>query len=105
MKQDQQAGSASARVGRNDTQSRYEIRIGDQVAGFAEYHEDGKRVRFTHTVVEAEFEGQGVGSRLAAFALDDARSRGLKVEPQCSFIAAYVARHQKEYADLVAQPS
>jgi predicted GNAT family acetyltransferase len=101
MKQDQQA-LANARVARDEPNSRYTMVLGDQLAGFAEYREQGGQIHFTHTVVQEEFEGQGVGSRLAAFALDDARSRGLKVVPQCSFIAAYVKRHEKDYGDLVA---
>ncbi|HEY8359824.1 MAG TPA: GNAT family N-acetyltransferase [Ramlibacter sp.] len=63
----------------------------------------GDWVRFTHTVVEPEHEGQGLASRLAQFALDDVRTRGLKALPQCRFIARYIERHEKEYGDLVAR--
>jgi predicted GNAT family acetyltransferase len=101
MKQDQQA-AAGPRVERDEPNSRYTMVLGDQLAGFAEYREQGGRLHLTHTVVQQEFEGQGVGSRLAAFALDDARSRGLQVVPQCSFMAAYVKRHEQDYGDLVA---
>ncbi len=55
---------------------------------------------FTHTEVFPEFEGKGVGSRLATGALDDVRARGLKLTPQCPFISAYIKRHPA-YADLV----
>jgi predicted GNAT family acetyltransferase len=41
----------------------------------------------------------GVGSRLILGALTDARSRGLKVRPQCPFVAAYIAKHP-EWQDL-----
>src|SRR5690606_17493780 len=54
----------------------------------------------THTVVETAAEGRGVGSALARTALDAARAEGLRVVPQCPFIAAYIARHP-DYADLV----
>ncbi len=101
MKLDQQA-IANARMARDAPNSRYTLMLGDQLAGFAEYREQGDRIHFTHTVVQDEFEGQGVGSRLAAFALDDARSRGLKVVPECSFIADYLKQHEKEYGDLMA---
>jgi predicted GNAT family acetyltransferase len=37
-----------------------------------------------------------------ADALDDIRSRGLKVVPLCPFVAAYIRRHP-EYEDLVAR--
>ena len=50
--------------------------------------------------MQPRFEGQGLGARLARFALDDARERGLRVVPLCPFIAAFVKRHP-EYQDLV----
>ncbi len=62
---------------------------------------EGKTITFTHTVVEPEFEGKGVGSALAKHVLDDSRAQGLKVVPACKFIAAYISRHS-EYQDLVA---
>ncbi|MEA3016683.1 MAG: uncharacterized protein QOI38_1405 [Sphingomonadales bacterium] len=56
---------------------------------------------FTHTIVPEEIEGRGIGGRLARAGLAYAREQGLKVVPQCSFVRAYIDRHQ-EYADLLA---
>jgi predicted GNAT family acetyltransferase len=82
-------------------QRRYEARVGSTLAGFADYHVQPGLITFLHTEVDPAFEGQGVGSRLVADALDDARARGLKVLPICPFVRAYVRRHD-EYRDLVA---
>ncbi|MDQ3106358.1 MAG: N-acetyltransferase [Actinomycetota bacterium] len=79
---------------------RFEIVVDGSVAGFAEYSLDGDGITFTHTVIDDEFEGMGFGGTLAATALDDARERGLRVTPTCSFIADYIERHPA-YADLV----
>jgi uncharacterized protein len=81
-------------------QERYEIRAGDELAGFAQYRPGAGRIAFIHTEVDDRFEGQGLGSRLIAFALDDARARGLEVLPFCPFVRGYIQRHP-EYADLV----
>ncbi len=81
---------------------RYEVRVGERLAGFAEYRALPGHVVFTHTVVLPGFEGRGVGGRLAAGALDDVRARGMTMTPQCPFIAAHVRRHP-EYADLVRE--
>lgn len=91
----------SARVVRNGESGQYEIYLGEDRVGYAVYREEPGRVVFTHTVVDPAYEGRGLGSRLAGFALDDVRSRGLLIVPRCPFIAAYVKRHP-EYADLVA---
>lgn len=103
MKQQQQNAGGSPDLSHNEAQSRYELRIDGEVAAMAQYARDGEAVRFTHTEVSPQREGQGLAGRVAAYALDDVRTKGLKAIPQCSYIAAYVAKHEKEYGDLVVK--
>ena len=85
----------------NEEASRYEAVVGDEVAGFAEYMLYPGVIVFPHTVVESKFEGQGIGSRLARYALDDVRARGdLRVRPLCPFIKKWIETHP-DYQDLV----
>lgn len=79
---------------------RYELRTGDAVSGFAAYRLRDGVMTLTHTEVDPSLEGQGGGSRLARFALDDARARDLAVVPSCPFISDWIERHP-EYTDLV----
>jgi len=79
---------------------RFEIKVDGRLAGFADYRLRAEKMVFTHTEIGDEFEGQGLGGKLAAAALDAARDTGLTVVPRCSFIASYIKRHP-EYADLV----
>jgi uncharacterized protein len=88
------------RVVDNPGARRFEAYVDGALAGFAEYQPHPDRIVFTHTEVDPAFEGKGVGSRLAAGALDAVRARGLRVVPLCPFIAGYLSRHP-EYADLV----
>ena len=81
----------------NPAHSRFEIQVDGQVAGFASYRLAPGRIVFTHTEIDPVYEGRGLGSKLAAGALDAARSRSLLVDAQCPFIAAYLKRHP-EYA-------
>ena len=78
----------------------YEIRVGDEVAGFAHYLRIDGRYVFDHTVIEPTFEGRGLGSRLAGAALADVRAQGELVVPLCPFIAAWIHRHP-DHGDLV----
>src|SRR3954468_18941818 len=62
---------------------RYELTVGDQVAGISIYRLGDGVMTFEHTEVDAAFEGRGLGSRLAKFALDDVRARGLRIRIEC----------------------
>lgn len=83
---------------------RYELHVAGALAAFAEYNLLKEAVMFTHTEVLPAWEGQGIGSRLAQFALDDVRRQGLHAIPVCQFIAGYIRRHP-EYLDLVTAES
>ena len=93
----------SADVKNNAALKRYELAVGDATAIVTYALQDG-RIVFQHTEVPESLSGQGIGSALARGALDDARANGLKVVPECPFIASYLKRHP-EYQDIVAQPS
>lgn len=85
----------------NADQHRYEARIGGVLAGFSVYELAEDRITFVHTEVDTKFEGKGVGSAIARFALDDMQSRGERsVVPLCPFIKAWLGKHP-EYESLV----
>jgi len=80
---------------------RFELTQGNQLAAVAEYKLDGGVITFTHTEVKPQFQAtKGLGSKIAAQALQDVRGRGLKVVPMCEFIARYIVKHA-EYGDLL----
>ena len=78
----------------------YRITVGDREAGVLLYGQRDNRLVFHHTEIDPAFDGQGLGSKLVAGALDDVRARGLVVVPLCPFVRRYIAQHP-EYADLV----
>jgi predicted GNAT family acetyltransferase len=90
----------TVRVTDHPDQARYEAWLGDELAGFSAYRLTRGQITFTHTEVGDAYEGQGIGGALARYALDDARERGLAVDPRCPFIAAWIEKHP-DYADLV----
>ncbi|MDB5875192.1 MAG: acetyltransferase [Ramlibacter sp.] len=83
---------------------RFELSKAGALAAYAEYNLLKDAVLFTHTEVLPQYEGQGLGSKLARFALDDVRRRGLHVIPVCQFIAGYIRKHT-EYLDLLTEES
>lgn len=91
-----------AEVRDNPEQERYEISVDGELAGFAQYRSRPGLIAFVHTEVDEGHEGEGLGTRLVTFALDDARARGLEVLPFCPFVNGFVQRHP-QYADLVPE--
>ena len=81
-------------------EQRYEIRDGDRVLGLAAYERRGDTVVFTHTEVDPDVGEDGLGSSLVRAALDDVRSKGGSVVPQCPFVRGWIDRHP-DYADLM----
>jgi predicted GNAT family acetyltransferase len=79
-------------VKQNLEKHRFEIVVDDKVA-MVGYRMVGSTIVYTHTEVPPEFEGKGVGSKLARFVLDYAQAQGYRVQAQCPFIAEYVRRH------------
>lgn len=87
-------------VTRNDDTSRYEIRSGDTLAGFAEFELRPGAIRFTHTEIDPTFQGQGLASVLAEDALTDAAATGDAIVPLCPYIAKYLTTHDIEGAEI-----
>jgi uncharacterized protein len=95
------AREEDVRVVDNAAAERYELWVGDLLAGRIVYRSRGEAVALLHTEVSESFEGQGLGGKLVSGALDDLRERGLKLIPICRFVRSYLERHP-EQADLVA---
>jgi predicted GNAT family acetyltransferase len=85
------AGTVAVRD--NPDQRRYELVVDGAVAGEIDYLLKPDSVVLLHTEVSPELEGHGLGARLVADALEDIRSRGLRVVPVCPFVQAYLRRH------------
>ncbi len=80
--------------------NRFIATVGREQAGFIVYRRRPGLIALIHTEVEERFEGQGIGGRLARFALEQARTKGLEVLPFCPFVNDWMKRHP-EYNDLV----
>jgi len=86
----------------NAERHRFEVVVDGHLAR-ADYVIEGDVITFTHTIVPPALEGRGIASRLIRHGLSEARARGLRVVPQCPFVAAYIRKHP-EWADLLVEP-
>jgi predicted GNAT family acetyltransferase len=88
----------------NQEKHRFELHVGIELAAFAEYNVLKNGLLFTHTEVLPAFEGRGIGSAIARYALDETRRRSVQAIPVCPFIAGYLRKHP-EYQDLLSPES
>jgi predicted GNAT family acetyltransferase len=95
-----QAGGERIELRKNVERQQYEIHLDGVRVGLATYVERGGVTVIPHTETLPAYGGRGLAGRLVAFALDDIRSRGGKVEPACPFVADYM-RKNPSYQDLL----
>lgn len=62
--------------------------------------EDGVLV-IDHTGVPAALEGRSIAGKLMERAIDEAREKGLRIEPRCSYVVAAFRRHS-DWSDVLA---
>ena len=64
--------------------------------------EKGK-VEITHTIVNEDFQGQGLAGRLTMALAEKLRSDNLKAELTCSYAVKWFSKH-REYEDVLIDP-
>jgi hypothetical protein len=88
-------------VERNDARHRYEAQIDGQLAGYLEYREREDEILLIHTETLEGFQGRGVASALARYAMDDVRARGVRAVALCPFLRSWLTKNP-QYNDVVA---
>ena len=88
-------------VRHNEAASRFEAAVDGRLA-VASYHLDGNVMRMYHTEVPAALEGRGIAGQLVRAAFAHATANGLRIEPRCSYVRAYMQRHPETHALLAA---
>lgn len=99
MNQPTETPNQSTTVQRVQEKNRYEIRIDGQLAGFAAYRDKGDQRIFYHTEIDEAFAGRGLSTNLVTRALTESRESGKRIVPVCTFVAAYLKKHDG-FADI-----
>jgi len=82
---------------------RYVMYLPDGTEGEMTYsRRDASTIIADHTGVPPQYRGQGIAEKLVATAMADARQRGQKIVPVCSYVVAQFRRHP-EWAELRAE--
>lgn len=84
----------------NTEAHRFEYFVDGKLAAFEDYVLDGDVIAYNHTEA-VKGAPAGSGTALVRGILDEAKTRGLQVLPNCGFVAAYIGKHPDEYLSLV----
>ncbi|HEU4349730.1 MAG TPA: GNAT family N-acetyltransferase [Actinoplanes sp.] len=84
----------------NPQDSRFELHVQGEVAGFLTYERTGDIVSFTELTTDLRRAGQGLGLVLVRKALDAVDAEGRSVLPVSPFVRDFIRRHPV-YLDLV----
>jgi uncharacterized protein len=85
----------------NTKQQQFQVAVDGELASL-EYRLSEGTIVLMHTEVPEQLAGYGVGSALADFALNYARTNHIPVKVYCPFVQAYLKRHP-EFMDLVVK--
>lgn len=83
----------------NQGESRFQLRVGDQVAELV-YRRRADRLVLIHTGVPEALGGRGIGGLLVQAAVDRAASEGLTIVPLCPFARTWLERHPNAAATI-----
>ena len=83
----------------NAAENRFELQL-DGGTALVAYRRDGDRLVLVHTEVPEQFDGQGVGSRLAKGVFELLRATKRKAVVRCEFLKGWIAKHP-DYNDVV----
>jgi uncharacterized protein len=92
--------TANITIENNTEKQQFEAKLDGKVVAFAEYRPIGQSIMFTHTEVNEDLEGKGVGSQLIRFALEDTKAKNMTAIPMCPFVKLFIQRH-KDFIDVV----
>lgn len=86
---------------RHDAEDGFFSVVVDGVKGYVQYEREAGILVATHTIVPHSIGGRGIAGQLVMRLFEHARAEGLKVRPQCSYVAAWARKHP-EVANLLA---
>ena len=87
-----------AKVIHNTEAHRYEIWLGDEKVGHADYSLMPGEIHFVHTEVNPAHQGKNLAAILMRDSLEDVRKTGkAKVVPVCSYVVKYMEKHPETH--------
>lgn len=75
---------------------------GEKFAGECCFEVRGKIWTLNHTFVDPSYGGQGIAKKLLDCVVENARKKGAKINPVCSYVVHEFEKNPELYADVKA---
>lgn len=89
------------RLDHDEDRGRYSLWQGATYIGFLGYTVQDGVATLQHTIINEEYGRHGYARALVTLVLDEMRGRGLRIVPECTYVAGFLRRYP-EYNDLLA---
>jgi|ABSP01.1.fsa_nt_gi hypothetical protein len=86
------SAESTIEVRHNPAAGRFEATVAGHLC-VADYRLVGGAMRIHHTEVAPQLEGRGIAGHIVRAAFAFAEANGLRVEPWCGYVRAYMKRH------------
>lgn len=80
----------------NQSESRLEVLVDDEVVGHLRYRVDGPTLVAVHTEVDDAYTRRGLATKLVRNLIARAHEAERAIRPDCPFVAAYIKQHPEE---------
>ncbi|MEQ9468247.1 MAG: GNAT family N-acetyltransferase [Ekhidna sp.] len=94
---------ASLKTVKNESESRFELFIGEDRAIIDFKVGKSGAIYLVHTEVPDKLEGQGVGHKLVRESLDILEHEGAKIIPLCPFVRSFLKDNLDDYKHMFAE--
>lgn len=84
----------------NNKRGRYAAMVDGHRVVLTFVHEGNAVIAADHTYVPPELEGRGIAAAIVTHAVEDARKRGWKIRPTCTYVEYRFGKHP-EWADVL----
>ena len=75
---------------------------GNLIAEATYVQRNSGEINVDHVYVNPEYRGQGIAEQVMLEVIEYLRKHHLKATATCSYASAWLSKHEKEYADLLA---
>ena len=90
-------------IGYRSEQGRVAAYDGERRVGVCSYREEGGLWIADHTEVDPAYGGQGIAGKLVSLLAEEARKKGIRIIPECSYVRRAFSKDPEAFRDVMGE--